>query len=112
MEEKFLKVYRILKWIMLAVFLISVCLIFLPSNYFPIDISSFRKNYGFATFIVMLVSFAAFIYFLIYPALEKFKENMKKSLFEETQQKFDDVDKQIADLKAKMEQEEKKNGKH
>ena len=111
MEEKFFKVYRILKYVMLLIFLISALLIFLPSNYVPFDISTFRRNYGLVLFLVMLVSFASFIYFLIYPALERFKANMKKSLFEDTKNRFDEVDKQIEELKKQMEtKEDKRDG--
>lgn len=103
MEEKFAKVYKILKWIMLLIFIICLLLLFVPQSVIPFDVSEFRSYASLWIFLVLLISFSSFIYFLIYPALEKFKKNLRDSLFEETQQKFDDVNKQIEELKKQVE---------
>lgn len=108
MEEKFFKVYSILKWIMLLIFILSAVLLFFPQNMLPFDLSQLRRNFGLPLFLIILVSLSAFIYFLIYPALEKFKKNMKAALFEETKTRFDEVDKQIEELKKQIEKEEEK----
>lgn len=102
MEDKISKVYRILKWVMLGIFLLCVLLLFLPQSIIPFDMTNFRSYGGLWIFLVLIVSFSAFIYFLIYPALEKFKDNFRKSLLEETDKKFEDVHKQIDELSKKM----------
>lgn len=102
MEEKIAKVYRILKWVFLGIFSICMLILFLPKEIFPFDISTFRSYASLWLILIILVSFSCFIYFLIYPALEKFKENLRKSFLEETNDKFEEVNKQIKELEQKV----------
>lgn len=102
MEEKFSKVYRILKWVMLGIFLFCVLVLFIPESIVPFDIDTFRSYSFIYFFIAMLVSLSAFLYFLIYPALERAKAALRKNFLEQ-----EEIKSQLAEINMKLETAEK-----